>query len=49
MTAWQLGIAAGLYLWVGFDYARAGHAGMAFAFVAYAFANVGFICAAKGW
>lgn len=48
MTAWQLGIAAVVYVWVAFDYACLGQMGMALAFVAYAAANLGFILAAWG-
>ena len=47
MSAWQLGIAAALYLWVGIDFAIAGKTGMALAFFAYALANVGFIIEAQ--
>ena len=40
-----LWLAAGLYLWQAWNYAQADEYGMAMAFVAYAFANFGFILA----
>jgi hypothetical protein len=43
MSPLLLGAVAVAYLWVGYGYIRAGRVGMAVAFVAYAFANLGFI------
>lgn len=44
-----LWLAAGLYIWQAANYSGAGQYGMAFGFVAYALANVGFILAARGF
>lgn len=46
MTPWELGVASLLYLSVAYRYLCGGNPGMAFAFAAYALANVGFIWAA---
>jgi hypothetical protein len=43
-----LWLAAALYVWQAVEYARAGQFGMAWAFGAYALANIGFIEAARG-
>ena len=45
MKTLPLAIAATLYLWQAANYAAAGQNGLAFAFLAYALANVGFIAA----
>ncbi len=44
-----LWLACGLYLWQATNYVQAGQYGMAWGFVAYALANVGFILAARGF
>lgn len=44
-----LWLAAALYLWQAHSYAAASQYGMAWAFVAYALANAGFILAARGF
>ncbi len=43
-----LWLACGLYVWQAVNYAGASQHGMAFGFIAYALANVGFILAARG-
>ena len=45
MSAWALGLAACLYLLTAWDLGGKGKMGLAFAFLAYAVANVGFIMA----
>lgn len=42
-----LWLAAGLYLWQAVNYLTTGQNGMAFAFLAYALANAGFIAASS--
>lgn len=42
MSPWLLLVVAGVYVWVGLDYALSGRYGMALAWVAYAAANIGF-------
>ena len=46
MTPWELGLAALLYCSVAIRYWNADNGGMALAFLAYAFANIGFIWSA---
>lgn len=43
-----LWLACALYFWQAANYYASGQRGMALGFVAYAFANVGFILAARG-
>ena len=43
-----LWLASTLYFWQAFNYASADQRGMAWGFIAYALANVGFILAAHG-
>ena len=43
-----LWLACALYLWQAWNYYTAGQYGMAWGFVSYALANVGFVLAARG-